>query len=108
MNMDALTRTGSTLTHKCPTTVQNTHDLEEKKLDVLERRDERTWRSCCIETDKRACVFGVQTVIAISSLMFSGFMLVRYNGECDTSSPYINIITFILGSFVRDTGINKK
>ena len=66
--MEALTRTGSTIEHRCPTTVQHKHELEEKQLDIAEKHDERTWRSCCLTTDKHACVFsGFQVPCSLTS-----------------------------------------
>ena len=104
--MEALTRTGSTIEHRCPTTVQHKHELEEKQLDIVEKHDEKTWRSCCLTADKHACVFGIQTLIAIICL--SAAMLVNFEGECDKSSPYINVIMVILGSFIRTPGIKNQ
>ena len=63
--------------------------------------DERdTWQSCCLKTDRQAVIYLGQMTIAFSVLAFSGAMLVTANGNCEKSSPYIGLISFILGKLL--------
>ena len=39
-------------------------------------------------------------IIAFSVLAFPGAMLVMANGNCEKSSPYIGLISFILGKLL--------
>ena len=59
-----------------------------------------TWRSCCIETDRQATVYIGQLVFAFSVLGFSAIMLVKAGGDCEQSSPYIGLISFLLGKLL--------
>ena len=67
--------------------VQN--DEKEVKVD--------TWRSCCIEADRQVIIYFGQLFLSVFVLVFCAVMLVRSNGDCDRSSPYIGLISFILG-----------
>jgi hypothetical protein len=64
----------------------------------LDERD--TWQSCCLKTDRQAVIYLGQMTIAFSVLAFSGAMLVTANGNCEKSSPYIGLISFILGKLL--------
>ena len=74
--------------------------IDEEKIS-LKRRDSnikpRTWRSGCIEADRQSVVYFGQLSVSFSVLVFCATMLVRANGDCDKSSPYIGLISFILG-----------
>lgn len=59
------------------------------------RRD--TWQSCCIEADKQSVVYFGQLSLSFAVLSFCAVMLVRADGDCDRSSPYIGLVSFILG-----------
>ena len=55
------------------------------------------WRSCCIDADKNAMIWFGQMLIMFSVLGFCAVMLVQADGSCDRSSPYIGLISFVLG-----------
>ena len=60
----------------------------------------RLWRSCCLETDKSAVVYIGQLVFSFTVLGFSAIMLMKANGDCEQSSPYIGLISFLLGKLL--------
>ena len=60
----------------------------------------RSQQSCCLKTDRQAVIYLGQMTIAFSVLAFSGAMLVTANGNCEKSSPYIGLISFILGKLL--------
>jgi hypothetical protein len=62
--------------------------------------DDRTWRSCCLRTDRQATVYIGQLVFSFSVLGFSASMLVLANGDCNKSSPYIGLISFLMGKLL--------
>lgn len=80
------------------------NDMEEKS-HVPRERD--SWKSCCFEVDRAILVYFGQLFLSIWVLCFCAIMLIRANGDCDRSSPYIGLISFILGkalsSFIGNT-----
>lgn len=77
---------------------------EEKKTEVtytIENNDNngniKTWRSMCLTVDKTMTVYIIQFIITLFILSFSAYMLSRSEYNCERSSPYINLIMFILG-----------
>ena len=58
------------------------------------------WRSCCLTVDKNAMVYLTQSLLSVMVLAFSASMLVYADGDCDKSSPYIGLISFILGKIL--------
>ena len=62
--------------------------------------DSRTWRSCCLKTDRQATVYIGQLVFSFSILGFSAIMLVMADGDCNKSSPYIGLISFLMGKLL--------
>lgn len=70
---------------------------EEKGVKQVDSPKREVWRSCCLETDPHAIAYISQISISILILGFSFVMLVSSNGSCEKSSPYIGLISFILG-----------
>ena len=77
----------------------DTHEIEEKKILDTER-ERRTWESCCLRTDRQATVYIGQLVFSFAILGFSAGMLVAANGDCNQSSPYIGLISFLMGKLL--------
>jgi hypothetical protein len=69
--------------------------LEQKAPERRPRR--QTWQSCCLEADRQMVVWFGQLLLMLSVLAFCAVRLVAADGECDRSSPYIGLISFILG-----------
>jgi hypothetical protein len=55
------------------------------------------WTCCGRKAKKEAVVCIGQYVIMILILSFSSVMLVVADGDCQKSSPYIGLISFVLG-----------
>ena len=71
------------------------------KIEVKDEKDKtEVWESCCIRTNRHAIAYIGQ--IAISSLIigFSFIMLIKANGNCEQSSPYIGLISFLMGKLL--------
>ena len=66
----------------------------------VDNEDDRTWRSCCLKTDRQATVYIGQLVFSFSVLGFSAMMLVMADGDCNKSSPYIGLISFLMGKLL--------
>ena len=58
------------------------------------------WRSCCVELDKQAVVYFAQIAIGVAVLAFSAVQLIRSDFQCEQSSPYLGLISFIIGTYV--------
>lgn len=80
-------------------TDSRTIEIVEKKADT---RVEKTqvWRSCCFQTDPHMCSYIGQLTTSFVILGFSFIMLIKANGSCEQSSPYIGLISFLLGKLL--------
>jgi hypothetical protein len=80
--------------------------MEDPKIDE-NKKELQTWTSCCLKSDRQATVYFGQLAFSFAVLAFSAGMLVVANGDCNKSSPYIGLISFLLGkllSTVTDSG----
>jgi len=71
------------------------------KIEVEDEKDKKeVWESCCIRTNPHAIAYIGQ--IGISSLIigFSFIMLIKADGNCEKSSPYIGLISFLMGKLL--------
>jgi hypothetical protein len=62
----------------------------------------RVWQSCCCAggTERQMVVYFGQMFFSIIILTFSFIQLIRANGNCDKSSPYIGLISFLMGKLL--------
>ena len=67
-------------------------DRSDPKRDV--------WQSCCLQTDRHAVAYFGQLSISMVILAFSFIMLIAADGECNKSSPYIGLISFLMGKLL--------
>jgi hypothetical protein len=68
------------------------------------------WVSCCLETDRQAVVYLGQMGFAASLIGLCAVMLVRADGDCSVSSPYISLLSFLAGKVlatVVDSGSSQ-
>jgi len=71
---------------------------EEVKAPLTRQGTVRTkWVSCCLETDRQAVVYLGQMGFAASLIGLCAVMLVRADGACEPSSPYISLLSFLAG-----------
>jgi hypothetical protein len=90
-------------------------DVEEKEriipiTSVVQprvRQERARWVSCCLETDRQAVVYFGQLSFSFSVLIFCCAMLVLADGDCDKSSAYISLISFLLGKLLS-TVVDSK
>ena len=69
---------------------------------VTQRTPRRQWHSCCFAggTDKQMVLYFGQLGISTAILAFSFLQLIRAEGNCDRSSPYIGLISFLMGKLL--------
>ena len=62
----------------------------------------RQWHSCCFAggTDKQMVLYFGQLGISTAILAFSFLQLMRADGDCNKSSPYIGLISFLMGKLL--------
>ena len=71
--------------------------VQEQKLPERRRYGRQTWTSCCLVADRQMIVWLGQLAVMMSVLVFCAQQLIAAEGECNHSSPYIGLISFILG-----------
>jgi hypothetical protein len=71
-------------------------ELPEQELPHPRKR----WVSCCLETDRQAVVYFGQLFFSFSVLAFCCIQLYTADGDCNRSSPYIGLISFLLGKLL--------
>ena len=59
-----------------------------------------TWTSCCLRTSRQATVYFGQLSFAFAIAGFCAVMLIRANGDCDRSSAYISLLSFLMGKLL--------
>ena len=70
----------------------------EIKHDFVE--EEVTWKSCCLRTDRQALVYFGQLSFSLTIVGISTAMLILAKGDCNQSSPYISLLSFLLGKIL--------
>ena len=60
----------------------------------------KMWKSCCFSLDPHSVTYFGQFTISLAVLGISTFMLVKADGSCEKSSPYIGLISFLLGKIL--------
>ena len=68
--------------------------------DIKETNKKEVWESFCIRTNPHAIAYFGQLLISIIILTFSFIMLIKANGSCEQSSPYIGLISFLMGKLL--------
>ena len=68
------------------------------KIEVEDEKDKKeVWESCCIRTNPHAIAGrGISSLI----IGFSFIMLIKADGNCEKSSPYIGLISFLMGKLL--------
>ena len=59
-----------------------------------------TWKSCCLQTDRQALVYFGQLSFSLTIVAVSTTMLILAEGDCNKSSPYISLLSFLLGKLL--------
>jgi hypothetical protein len=73
-----------------------------------EEKKDNAWRSCCFTLDKGCVAYSGQFVFSMSVLTFCAVMLVQAQGDCNKSSAYINIISFMMGKILSSVLTSKE
>jgi ABC-type nickel/cobalt efflux system permease component RcnA len=71
----------------------------DSKTDEI-KNEVKIWTSCCVRVNKSVVIYFSQLFIGVLVLAFAFYQLVRSNFQCDQSSPYLSLISFVLGTYV--------
>ena len=63
-------------------------------------KEKVVWESCCIRVNSHAVAYLGQFTIVVGVLTLSTYMLLEADGDCNKSSPYIGLISFVLGKIL--------
>ncbi len=75
-------------------TLINENDIKENK------KDDNIWESCCLRTDRHMIAYIGQFIFSMSVLAFSCIMISNSEGQCDRISPFVSIISFLMGKLL--------
>jgi hypothetical protein len=75
-------------------------DVENQIAQESKIEEKTIWESCCLKTDKTAVIYLGQFTFSVMILTFCAFQLVKANGDCDKSSAYIGLISFLMGKML--------
>ena len=76
-------------------------ELIQHQIEVENIKEKKeVWESCCIRTNPHAIAYIGQVSISILILVFSFIMLIKADGSCEKSSPYIGLISFLMGKLL--------
>ena len=71
------------------------------RINVEDEKDKKEyWESCCIRTNPHAVAYLGQIGISSLIIAFSFIMLIKADGNCEKSSPYIGLISFLMGKLL--------
>ena len=79
---------------------------KQRKLELLEKKYDNTWQSCCLTLDKRATIFFSQLTIAMTVTIFCIYQLIHLD-NCEAQSLYSSILTLVLGVFLPSPKMRK-
>lgn len=77
----------------------------EHKMKIENETYENTWRSFCIETDKRAVVYFSQLFIITGIMVFSIYQLMNTD-RCENQA-YMGLLTLLIGLIMPGPQIAK-
>ena len=72
-------------------------EVNQTEEDILEPV---VWRSCCFSLNSHCVSYCGQFIFSMSVLGFCSIMLLKADGNCEQSSSYINIISFMMGKIL--------
>jgi hypothetical protein len=69
--------------------------------------EKQVWNSCCLRIDAQMVGFIVQTVIAATVLALCIAQLFLLS-ECEQVQPYLSLVTFIVGAYLKPLTQNQS
>jgi hypothetical protein len=77
-------------------------DIYNDSKTTTKKKDDIAWRSCCLIVNPHAVAYFSQIFITLIVLAISTYFLVLADGDCNKSSPWINVISFLIGKILSN------
>ena len=74
---------------------QNEDDNKDNDKD-----DNKVWKSCCFELNSHCVSYVGQLLFSFSVMSLCTVMLIKANGNCEQSSSYVNLLSFMIGKIL--------
>lgn len=74
--------------------------VETQVTEKKKKNDDKIWESCCMRLSSKCIIYTGQFTISLIVLGICTIMLIKADGDCNKSSGYINIISFLLGKLL--------
>ena len=86
------------------------HEQKDTVVEVKDDDDEepKMWTSCCIRVNSEMIQYVGQLVVTMSVIAISTVMLLKADGDCSVSSPWVGLLSFILGKILNNVQTNSK
>ena len=68
----------------------------EHKIDIEQKQQENTWRSCCYDLNKNAVQY-FTTISIIVGIMVLCIYKLSTNQSCENQTAYMGLLTLLLG-----------
>jgi hypothetical protein len=69
------------------------------RLDLIDKKYDTQWKSCCITCDRRVLQFFSQLIIICMIMMFCIYQLSRLL-SCTDQQTYVGILTMLIGVLI--------
>ena len=79
----------------------------EHKIDMEEKEQENTWKSCCYDLNKNAVMY-FTTIIIITGIMAFCIYKLSINLTCESQTVYMGLLTLLLGILAPSPVFKKK
>ena len=66
------------------------------------------WRSCCFRLSPQFIAYFGQLFVTSSIIGLSAYMLIQADGDCNRSSPFIGLLSFVLGKILSSVITSSK
>ena len=79
----------------------------EHKIDIEQKQQENTWRSCCYDLNKNAVQYFTTISIIVGIMVFCIYKL-STNESCENQTAYMGLLTLLLGILAPSPVFKKK
>ena len=76
------------------------NDQENQRYQPPQEQEQEGWRSCCFTLNPHGVAYFGQFIFSMCILFFCCLMLVNADGDCNKSSAYIGLISFLMGKLL--------
>ena len=70
--------------------------------------DPKIWKSCCFQLEAKCVILSLQYTFSLCVLGVATMMVIKADGDCNKVSPWVNIISFMMGKILSTVVTDKK